>query len=112
MEITIDPSNIISWTSVIGLIASGVIFFIYQLRRNDLKLLRESIGDLTSRVEYLEKENDRLTGDLEKKSTDYDNIKFKKNYLKQIIMESLNQRKEITETLVKEMIDGKINEKK
>ena len=112
MEITIDPSNIIGWTGVIGLIASAVIFFIYQLRRNDLKLLRESIGDLTTRVEYLEKENDRLTSDLEKKSTDYDNIKFKKNYLKQIIMESLNQRKEITETLVKEMIDGKINEKK
>ncbi len=111
MQITINPSNILGWGGVIGLVASAIIFFIYQVRRNDLHLLRESIADLTARVEFLEKEKNRLEEDLAKKTMDYDNIKFKKNYLKQLIMESLAKRKDLSETLITEMIDGRITKK-
>ncbi|MCR4305757.1 MAG: hypothetical protein NUV73_01595 [Candidatus Daviesbacteria bacterium] len=100
MEITINPSNILGWIGIIGVIVSVIIFVIYQVRRNDLKLLRDSVSDLGTRVDFLEKENVRLKEDLINKSTDYDNLKFKKNYLKQIILESLNMRKDIQQTIV------------
>ena len=74
----------------------GIAFFIYQLRRNDLKLLRESIDDLIKRVTFLETENKRL-------DTAYRDVKFKKDYLKQIILQALAQKSNIESTLGKEM---------
>ena len=56
------PQTLIGWVGAATALALGGSFFVYQIRRNDLNLLRDSINDLTKRVEYLEKENNRLEG--------------------------------------------------
>jgi|SRR3990167_5303634 len=90
------PSTLISWITVITALGLGIAFFVYQLRRNDLQLLRDSISDLSKRVEFLEKENTRLDGA-------YKDVKFKKDYLKQIILQALAQKSDIENTLGKEI---------
>lgn len=101
------PGTIFAWSSVITIAAGVVVFFLYQLRRSDITLLRESIKDLVGRVEFLENENVRLKSEIQKKTSDYDNLKFKKNYLKQLIMESLSKKTDLSQTLIAEMLDGK-----
>jgi len=91
-----DLSSTTSWISLITALGLGIAFFVYQIRRNDLKLLRDSIDDLTKRVEYLEKENNRL-------ESAYKDVKFKKDYLKQIVLQALSQKDSIESTLGKEI---------
>jgi hypothetical protein len=85
----------------LGIVGLAVTFFFYQIRRNDLKLLRDSIKDLTERVDFLEKENTRL-------KVDYQDIKFKKNYLKQIVLEALQNKADIKEMLEKSLINHNV----
>jgi len=90
------PQTLLGWLGVITALALGMAFFVYQLRQNALKLLRDSITDLTKRVEYLEKENTRLY-------SAYKDVKFKKDYLKQIVLQALSQKSSIENTLGKEI---------
>jgi len=96
MNIVGFPQTVLGWVGVISAVALGVAFFFYQLRRNDLKLLRDSISDLTKRVEFLEKENTRL-------DIAYKDTKYKKDYLKQIVVQSLSQKASIDQSLASEV---------
>src|SRR3990167_7221303 len=92
------PSTITGWIAVVTALGLGIAFFVYQLRRNDLQLLRDSISDLTKRVEFLEKENNRL-------DTAYKDVKFKKDYLKSIVIQALSQKASIDQSLSDEIKD-------
>lgn len=95
--------HIPSWITAITIAASFIAFFLYQIRRNDLNLLRESIKDLTDRVEFLEKEVDRYKLENNELKDGFNQIKFKKDYLKNIVIQALANKVAVDQTLSKEL---------
>ena len=103
MNIVDLPTTLLGWTGVIAAAAAVIVFFLYQLRRNDLKLLRESISDLSERVEFLEHENNRYKEEIVTLTNKFSETKFKKDYLKNIVIQALANKVGVDQTLSKEL---------
>lgn len=83
------PNTIIGWVGTISAVFLMGAFFVYQIRRNDLKLLRESIEDLTARVRFLEEENARFKVENSVLTKTLTTTKQKKDYLKSLFVQGV-----------------------
>lgn len=100
------PSMLINWGSLIGfvIVAGSIVYF--QWKNQTTKLLREQVNDMSKRIDFLAKEVQNLQAENGKLQQDYTDVKFKKNYLKQIVIEALATKKGISESLLEEISDG------
>lgn len=97
------PTTLLGWASLLGVIAVGLSIIYFQFRNQTTNLMRLQIDDMTKRIKFLEEEVDRLKIEKDTIDGEYKNLKFKKNYLKQIVIEALASKKGIDESLLKEI---------
>ena len=97
------PTTLLGWVTLAGVIGVGFSIIYFQWKNQSGELLREQVDDMSKRIDFLEKEIKRLTEENTNLSTDYLDLKFKKNYLKQIVIEALATKKHIDESLLKEI---------
>ena len=97
------PTTLTGWVTLATIVGVGLSIVYFQFRNQTGKLLREQVGDMERRINFLENEVKRLTDENLTLDGSYKELKFKKNYLKQIIIEALAKKKDMGETLLKEI---------
>ena len=99
-QLSVDfPTSLLGWVSLITLIVVATAFIVYTWKNQSLKLLRESVTDMGKRITYLEAEVKRLCEEKGILEANYKETKFKKNYLKQIVVEALAKKNSINHQL-------------
>jgi hypothetical protein len=86
------PKTIVGWSTLFGFVVLGIFTLFFQIRNQSVKLLRTQVEDMKKRIEFLEE-----------KTKDYDEMKFKKNYLKSIVIQAISSKAAIDQTLAKEV---------
>jgi hypothetical protein len=106
-QLQIDfPRSLIGWLTLITLLVVAVAFVFYTWRNQSIKLLRESVDDMGKRITYLEAELKRLCEEKGILEANYKETKFKKNYLKQIVVEALAKKSSINHQLAEIVKDN------
>lgn len=101
------PSTLLGWCALITMLVVATAFIFYTWRNQSLKLLRESVADMDTRIKYLEGEVKRLCEEKGNLERSYQEVKFKKNYLKQIVIEALSKKSSINNQLAEIVKDTK-----
>ena len=94
------PQALLIWSAFLGTLAAAISFFVYQIRRNDIQLLRDSIKDVTERVDFLEKENLRYKEENIRIKKDFDSAKAKKDYLKSLFVQGIALQATMDKSLI------------
>lgn len=97
------PKTLLGWLTLITLVIVAASFIFYTWRNQSIKLLRDSIIDMNTRINFLEAEVKRLCDEKGTLEANYKELKFKKNYLKQILIEAVAKRKDIIKELSEEV---------
>lgn len=97
------PTVLINWGTLIGLVVIAASIIYFQWKNQTTKLLRDQVKDMSERIDFLASEVKSLKEENGKLRQDYSDIKFKKNYLKQIVIEALATKKGISESLMEEI---------
>lgn len=104
------PNTILGWVGIVSAILLAITFFLYQIRRNDLSLLRESITDLSKRVDYLEKENSNYKEENSILKSQLATTKAKKDYLKTVVIQGVALQATMNKQLLTD-VNEKLNKK-
>ena len=97
------PTTLFGWITLTGFITMGFSTIWFQWKNQNLKLLREQVEDMIKRIKFLEERLKELEDENGKLKQDYKDIHFKKNYLKQIVIEALASKKGISDGLLEEI---------
>lgn len=97
------PDNITGWLSLIGFFVLGISLIYFQFKNQSVKLLREQVSDMKLRIEFLEAEVKSLCGERDTLAANFKDVKFKKNYLKQLVVESLASKTAINKKILQEV---------
>ncbi len=100
------PTTLLGWVTLIGFLGMGISIVFFTWRNQNLKLLREQVKDMEGRIKFLSDEVEVLKKTNNNLTADYKDLKFKKNYLKQIVIEALATKKGISESLMEEITDS------
>lgn len=95
--------NLSNWMGLIGFVAMAAYVVFFQWKNQSVTLLRQQVNDMSVRITFLEDQAKAMQLENDGLKKQYEDVKFKKNYLKGLIMESLSKKKAVEISLLDEL---------
>jgi len=107
MEFFLQADSILRFFVTIGLLFGGGVASFFIIRSQLRKSLEDTINTLQGELDVYKGKTDRLENELRLLKVQYDDVKMKKNYLKQLILEALQKQTNIKDFLGEALINPK-----
>jgi len=107
--IDLVPKTLVGWLCLVGFITMALTVIYFNWKNQSVKMLREQVDDQDNRIKFLEAEQKRSAQTIEILNSKMHDLKFKKNYLKQIVVEALASKKSVDSQLIKQLSSHELN---